>query len=96
MGYDLMIGRKDRLSNKVLWRIHACSENKSELTITVCPQGIQGWKKLAYCVPFLVYYRPLIHKYLRSVVSGYKYFLTTGRPVPRNHFGALTPYSPAV
>ena len=93
-GYDLWIGRKPQLNYKVLWRVQPCGENESTLTITVCSPGITGWKKLIPWFPILVYFRPLMKKYLDSVVGGYKYFITTGEPVPRNHFGALMPFSP--
>jgi hypothetical protein len=33
---------------------------------------------------------------LQEHLCGYRYFMTTGKPVPRNHFGALQPYSPGV
>ena len=95
-GYDLLIGTKGRLSNKVSWRVRASGEHESTLTITVHPLNITGRKKLIYWAPLLFYYRPLLKRYLHSVVCGYRYFLTTGEPVPRNQFGALRPYSPRV
>jgi hypothetical protein len=96
LGYDLMIGKAGNLNSKVSWRIESCGESESSLTITVYPFNISGWKKMVYWLPFLVYLRPLMSKYLDSVVGGYKYFITTGQPVPRDHFGALKPFSPPV
>jgi hypothetical protein len=93
-GYDLLIGKKGELIHKVLWRIEPCGENESTLTITVCIMEIIGRKRLLYWLPILVYYRPLMKKYLDAVVGGYRYFITTGKPVPRNHFGALDVFSP--
>ena len=93
-GYDLMIGKKGQLNYKVLWRVQPCGENESTLTITVCSPKVTGWKIIYYWVPILVYFRPLMRKYLDSVVGGYKHFIVTGQPVPRNHFGALMPFSP--
>ena len=93
-GYDLMIGRKGRLNYKVLWRVEPCGENESTLTITVFYPQVKGSKKLISWVPVLFYFRPLMRKYLDSVVGGYRYFIATGEPVPRNHFGALLPFSP--
>jgi hypothetical protein len=93
-GYDLMIGKKGQLNYKVLWRVEPCGENHSTLTITVCSPQVTGWKKLISWFPILIYFRPLMKKYLDSVVGGYKYFIATGEPVPRNHFGSLMPFSP--
>ncbi len=36
----------------------------------------------------LLYIRPLLKKYLYSVVNGFEYYLQTGKPVSKNHFGA--------
>lgn len=93
-GYDLWIGKKGRLNYKVLWRVEPCGEHESTLTITVCYPEITGWKKMIAWFTLLVYFRPLMKKYLDSVVGGYRYFITTGEPVARNHFGALMPFSP--
>ena len=93
-GYDLMIGRKGRLNSKVQWRLHPFSPDETQLTITVHPMTLTGWKRLIYWLPMLVYLRPLMNTYLDSVVGGYRYFITTGQPVPRNHFGALRVFSP--
>ena len=93
-GFDLMIGKKGRLNYKVLWRVEPSGEQESTLTITVCYPETTGWKKVIAWLTLLVYFRPLMKKYLDSVVTGYKYFITTGEAVPRNHFGALMPFSP--
>ena len=96
VGYDLWIGTAGRLNSKVFWRVRGCGEQESRLTITVRFPTVTGWKKLFYWVSLLVYYRPLMKRYMNSVVSGYRYFITRGEPVPRNQFGPLRPYSPAV
>jgi hypothetical protein len=94
-GYDLLIGKKRKLNSKVFWRVESCGEKESTLSITVRFLEKPGLKVLYYWFPILVYLRPLMKKYLDSVVGGYKYFITTGEPVPRNHFGALMPFSPS-
>ncbi len=96
VGYDLSIGSEGNLNNKVYWRIRPGGKNESTLTITVRALDTSGWKKLLYWAPLLVFYRPLLAKYLYSVVSGYEYFIRIGRPVARNQFGALKPFSPPV
>lgn len=96
VGYDLRIGTEGKLNNKVFWRVQSCGRDKSSLTITVRPLAITGCKNLVYWIPILVFYRPLLDKYLASVVSGYKHFITTGKPVSRNQFGALKVFSPPV
>lgn len=95
-GYDLRIGRKGNLSNTVFWRVLPSGDNESTLTITVRALNVSGWRKLAYWLPFLLFYRPLLAAYLNSVVSGFKHHISTGEPVSRNQFGALRPFSPAV
>ncbi len=95
-GYDLLIGKRGNLNSKVFWRVQSLGESESTLTISVRTLDTTGWKKLIYWVPLLLYIRPLMERYLESVVSGYRYFVTTGEPVSRNHFGALKPFSPAV
>ena len=94
VGYDLNIGKKGNLSSKVFWRVRSSGEDRSSLTITVRPLDPTGWMKLTHWVPVLVFYRPLLDKYLNSVVSGFRYFITTGKPVSRNQFGSLKIFSP--
>jgi hypothetical protein len=71
-------------------------EEISTLTITVHSPEMRWWKKLMYFFPTLKYFRPLMKDYLDSVIGGYDYFITSGQPVPRNHFGAIKVFSPPV
>ncbi len=94
--YDLLIGKEGSLDYTVSWRVESRGEEISTLTITVHSPEMRWWKKLMYFFPTLKYFRPLMKEYLDSVIGGYDYFITSGQPVPRNHFGAIKVFSPPV
>jgi len=35
----------------------------------------------------MLYIRPMLKTYLSSVTRGFEWYVTSGEPVPRNHFG---------
>ena len=86
-GYTLRIGEENSLQSFVEWEIDAISENKSQLTITVHPFLLAGYPKAVSFLPYQLWIKPRMRRYLRSVVSGFEYVARTGEPVPRNHFG---------
>ena len=86
-GYTLRIGEENGLQSFVRWEIDAISENKSQLTITVHPYLLAGYPKVVSILPYQLWIKPKMRRYLRSVVSGFDYVARTGKAVPRNHFG---------
>ena len=86
-GYSLRIGEENGLQSFVQWEIDAVSENKSQLTIIVHPYLLAGYPKLVSFLPYQLWIKPRMRRYLHSVVSGFEYVAQTGKPVPRNYFG---------
>ena len=86
-GYTLRIGEENGLQSFVQWEISAISENESQLTITVHPYLLAGYPKVVSFLPYQLWIKPRMRRYLRSVVSGFEYVARTGQAVPRNHFG---------
>ena len=87
-GYDLTIGAEGEQSSKVSWRIATTAPGGSTLSIAIWPRTVMG-----SVPPWLersaqrAYVRPLLRRYLRSVVQGFDWYLATGRPVSDNQFG---------
>ena len=88
VGYDLEIGRKGGGQSSVSWRITPVDNRSCRLRITVCPHGLQSIPVVVRWLPHLLWIRPLLGKYLDSVVRGVDWFVVRHEPVPRNAFGA--------
>ena len=86
-GYTLRIGEENGSQSFVEWKIEAASKNHSQLTITVHPYLLAKFPKLIAYLPYQLWIRPKMRRYLHSVVSGFEYVARTGKAVPRNHFG---------
>lgn len=86
-GYDLLIGKEEGPQSYVNWEISQIDENKSSLTITVYPYLLTSMNKILSFLPFVLYIRPKLKNYLKSVLNGFLYFSDNGKPVPRNHWG---------
>ena len=88
VGYDLFIGRKGGKDSFVSWRIDPINDQKCSLSINVYMYK-QQFAPIGFSwIVTLLYIRPLLRKYLFSVVNGFEYYLQTGKPVSKNHFGA--------
>ena len=87
VGYDLEIGRRGGRQSRVSWRITPLDESRCTLRITVCPHGLQGLPVTLRWLPHLVWLRPVLRRYLDSVVRGFEWFLVRGEAVPKNAFG---------
>ena len=85
-GYTLLIGKKRGKKSKVVWEITS-SEKHTYLSITVYPYLLNSWPKIFSFIPYLLFIRPFLQKYLRSVIGGINWYLVNKNPVPRNHFG---------
>ena len=87
VGYDLDIGRKGGSTSRVSWRITPIDAQSCSLCITVCPHALQRMPVVVRWLPHLLWLRPLLKKYLDSVVRGIEWYVMRGEPVPRNAFG---------
>ncbi|MDJ0767184.1 MAG: hypothetical protein QNJ12_00265 [Ilumatobacter sp.] len=91
VGYDLSVGGAGEQPSHVAWRIatdrSATGEAGASLTITIRPRSIDGIPKVAQRPVQFVYVRRQLRNYLESVVRGFDWYVTTGRPVSRNQFG---------
>jgi hypothetical protein len=87
VGYDLRIGSSGEDPSEVSWRITSGAPGRAELTITIQPRPLDQIPRLAQCPVQLAYVRPLLRRYLTSVVRGFEWWVTTAQPVPDNQFG---------
>ena len=85
-GYKLMIGKKNAKKSKVIWEI---SENKdyTTLSIKVFPHKTDKINSLLYPFFFFFYIKPKLKSYLKSVLSGLKFYLYNNQTVVKNQFG---------
>ncbi len=86
VGYDLYINQLNKPSSFVSWRLSE-QEDKSSITITVFPYLFNRGYKMVNFFPFFLVVRPLLCKYLSSVVGGLKLYAETDRQVEKNYFG---------
>ena len=87
VGYDLNIGRRGGRLSYVSWRISPVDDQNSTLKIVVCPNLLQEIPAFIRWVPHITRIRPMLRKYLQSVVGGFEWYLIRGEVVPRNNFG---------
>ena len=86
-GYDLEIGRRGGAKSFVSWRINPIDDRSCTLKITVYPNVLQHVPVVIRWIPHWLRLRPMLKKYLRSVVKGFEWYVTRGEPVPRDEFG---------
>ena len=87
IGYDLEIGRRGGGTSSVTWRITSVDEDSCVLRITVYPHILQNWPTVVRWIPYVLRLRPMLKKYLESVVRGFEWYVVRGESVPRNQFG---------
>lgn len=87
VGYDLLIGKKDGRKSKVVWRINKLENASSELKITIYPHDINNYPNFVKPLIFLFYIKPMLRKYLSSVLNGFQMYVMHGKPVQKNQFG---------
>ena len=87
VGYDLTIGREGSRKSFVSWRIIEERGNMSTLCITIYPHALQKIPPAVRWIPHIISVQPSLRRYLESVVKGFEYFITTGKPVHENQFG---------
>ena len=86
VGYDLFIGEKNKIKSFVSWRIHGLG-NKSKLTISVYPYIFNMSYKFINYLPFFLFVKPSLKKYLFNIGQGFNYYVQTHKSVTRNQFG---------
>jgi hypothetical protein len=92
-GYDLEVTDVNGPLATVSWRIGAAGQGAT-LTIGLTPRFLRGVPAAVRWAPNLMFVRPMMRWYLRSVVRGVEWRVTTGRPVGRNQFGSHPWFSP--
>ena len=85
-GYSLLIGESSGKKSKVDWMIGS-NNNKTHLTITVHPYLFDYTPKFIYWPLFLTIIKPMLKKYLKSVLNGIEWYLAKKTPVTKNMFG---------
>ena len=85
-GYDLYITQKGKPSSYVTWRIMG-KRDKCIILITVYPYLFNQGKKMIDIFPFYIFVKPLILKYLKSVIGGQKLYAEKEIQIKKNHFG---------
>ena len=88
VGYDLEIGRAGGRTSFVSWRISRIDNQKSSLIIAIYPHILQDYPQAIRWFPHIIRVRPMLKKYLSSVVKGFEWYVIRGEPVPRNQFGS--------
>ncbi len=88
VGYDLEIGRQGGGSSFVSWRIMSLGNQNSILRIAIYPHPVQNVPVVIRWLPHILRVRPMLKKYLSSVIRGFEWYVIRGEPVPRNQFGS--------
>lgn len=95
-GYKLMIGRRGGRKTEVHWEINPFEKDRCVLKITLFVPHLQKISALFRWLPHFLYMKPRMKKYLDSVLKGFEYHITTGKPVGRNQFGPHSWFSSKV
>jgi hypothetical protein len=88
IGYDLKISRQGGRSSFVSWRIMRVDNQSSRLRISIYPQVLQNVPVVVRWLPHGLRLRPMLRRYLSSVVRGFEWYVINGEPVHRNQFGS--------
>ena len=88
LGYELLIGNINGDKSKVIWKVNNIDATSSELIISIYPHRNVHFPNFLKPIVYLVYVRPMLSKYLSSVLLGFKYYIEKDKPVQRNQFGS--------
>lgn len=91
--YELEAGNAEWPVSRVRWELAPRGAEESELTITIWPSAFVGYPSALRWALHRWYLRPLLRRYLRAVLRGLDYHLTTGRDVTANQFGRVSLFS---
>ncbi len=92
-GYDLEVSDTGGPAASVSWRLAAAGSGAT-LTLCLTPRFLPGGPAFARPAVNLLVVRPMMRRYLRSVLRGVEWRVTTSEPVSRNQFGAHPWFSP--
>ncbi|MGI9263683.1 MAG: hypothetical protein ACR2QU_02065 [Gammaproteobacteria bacterium] len=87
VGYDLEIGPSGGVQSLVTWRIVTTGVQRCNLGITVYPGTLQKIPLAVRWLPHLLRIRPMLKRYLTSVIMGFESYVTRGEPVQHDQFG---------
>lgn len=93
VGYDLEASDANGPAASVAWRITTARAGAA-LTLSLTPRMLGRVPAVVRWVPYLAVVRPKMRRYLRAVLRGIEWRVTTGEPVRRNQFGAHPWFSP--
>ncbi len=96
VGYDLDATDQQGRTSHVIWRIHDVDGARSTLTIAIMPYLFQRVPRPLRWFLHHLYLRPMIRRYLDSVLKGFEVYITTGQTVRRNQFGSHAVFSPRI
>ena len=85
-GYDLYIGAHGKPKSHVSWRIKK-DDLKTHIKITIHPYLFNLNNHHLNLVPYYLMVKPLMAKYLHSVLNGLKFYAEFDRIVSKNQFG---------
>lgn len=91
--YELEIGNAEWPASQVRWELVARGAMESELTICVWPSAFGGYPSAVRWALHRCFLVPLLCRYLRAVLRGLDYYVTTGREVTPNQFGRVWLFS---
>ena len=77
----LTIGEENGPQSYVVWDLEELSESESSLTITVYPFILAKLPKPLAYLPHILWVKPRLRSYLKSVVGGFHYYSTEGKSV---------------
>ncbi len=93
IGYELEASDPSGSSAFVSWRITSNHEGTT-LTVSLIPRIFAGLPTIVRQLVGPAVVRPMMRRYLRAVLRGVEWKVTTGEPVRRNQFGAHMWFSP--
>lgn len=86
-GYELLIGTSKGRKSKVIWLIDKIDNTSSDLNITIYSHDVKRYPSFAKPIIYYLYIKPSLHKYLSSVLKGFRWYITKNERVRKNQFG---------
>ena len=86
-GYELLIGTSKGRKSKVIWLIDKIDNTSSDLNITIYSHDAKRSPSFAKPIIYYLYIKPTLHKYLSSVLKGFRWYITKNERVRKNQFG---------
>ena len=90
--FTLFIHKDEKAIAKVSWFIQE-KQNQSEVKIVVKPKANSLILRIIYPLLVPLYLKPKLKQYLKSVLTGLKYYIDNKQPTPRNLLGKHPWYS---